>query len=74
MLLLDFLLVIEYSHDLSVVIPILLRSFPIVQVDQHVSEVLVQSAFDIVSILLGLASLLLVGLLGLSRVLRSLRA
>ena len=79
--LLDFLLLIEDDDDLGVVVPVLPRALPVVQIYQHVSQVLVQSCFDmlrnvvvviIVLLLLTLLGRLLV-LLGMSFVLMRLR-
>ena len=58
--LLNLLLIVQNSHDLRVVVPILLSALTIVKVDQHVSQVLVQSGLYIVCTLLGLGALLLV--------------
>ena len=73
----DLFLLIKDGDDLGVVIAVLLRRLAVVEVDQHVSQVLVQSVLDIVSVLLGLAPLvtlrmLLVVLLRLLRLTGSL--
>lgn len=54
-------MIVENSDDLGVVLPVLLRVLAVVQVDQHVRQVLVESAFDIGD--LGLTALLLLLLL-----------
>ena len=59
--LLKLLLLVEDGDDVSIVITILLCTLSIVEVNQHVSEVLVQSRFNIISTLL-LGPLLLLGL------------
>ena len=69
--LLDLLLFIENVDNLCVVVAILLRPLPIVKVDQHVRQKLVQSIFHGVCCLLGLCPLLrLLRLLVLLRLLR----
>ena len=61
--LLDPLLVVQDRHDLGVVVPVLFRVFAVVEVDQHVGQVLVQSVLDRLSVLLGLVALRLLLLL-----------
>ena len=51
---------------MCVVVPVLLRALPIVQVNQHVRQVLVQSVLHIVSVLLSLAPRLLLRVMALS--------
>ena len=64
-LLLNLLLVIKDSHDLSVVVSVLFSALTIVQIDQHVSQELVQSSLDVV----GLGLLILLPLLRMTLVL-----
>ena len=47
-LLLDFLLVVEDGGNLGVVVAVFVGRFPVVQVDQHVGQVLMQSVFNVV--------------------------
>ena len=52
-------LLVQRRDDVGVILAVLLRALPVVQVYQHVRQALVQSVLDSVVILLGLASLLL---------------
>lgn len=62
-------LVLENSHDIGIVFAVLLRSFTVVQVDEHVSKALVQSVVNssvgllAARLLLGLLLLLVIGVL-----------
>ena len=59
---LNLFLIVENGDNLSVVVAILVRRLPIVEIDQHISQVLVQPILDgVVSVVLLL--LLLVALL-----------
>jgi len=51
---------------MCVVVPVLLRALPVVQVNQHVRQVLVQSVLHIVCVLLSLAPRLLLRVVALS--------
>ena len=62
---LDLLLIFQNGHNVSIVLAILFSTFSVVKVDQHIGQILVQSALNIVSVLLGLGSLLLLLLLRL---------
>ena len=57
---LNLFLIVENGDNLSVVVAILVRRLPIVEIDQHVSQVLVQPILDGV---VGVVLLLLVALL-----------
>lgn len=59
---LNLFLLVQNRDNLRVVVPILFRPLPVVQVNQHVGQVLVQSVFNRVGVLLGLGSLLGVAL------------
>ena len=48
---LNFLLLVKDYDDLGVVVPVLLRALAIVQVDQHVRQILMQAALNVVSVL-----------------------
>ena len=61
----ELLLVVQDGGYVGVVISVLFGTLAVVEIDQHVSQVLVQSILDIVSILLGLTPLLL-GVVSLS--------
>jgi hypothetical protein len=63
--LLELLLVVKNGDHVCVVVPVLLRALPIVQVNQHVRQVLVQSVLHIVSVLLSLAPRLLLRVVAL---------
>ena len=60
--LLNLFLLVQNRHNLRIVVPILLRPLSVVQVNQHVRQVLVQSVFNRVGVLLGLGSRLGVAL------------
>ena len=66
--LLDFLLLVEDDDDLSVVVAVLPRALPVVQIYQHVGQVLVQSSLNMLSnvtvIVVIVLLLLLLALLG----------
>ena len=55
----ELLLVIQDGGHVSVVLSILVGALAIVEVDQHVGQVLVQYILNVVRVLLGLTSLLL---------------
>ena len=57
---LNLFLIVENGDNLSVVVAILVRRLPIVEIDQHISQVLVQPILDGV---VGVVLLLLVALL-----------
>ena len=64
---LNLFLIVENGDDMSVMLAILVRRLPIVEIDQHVGQVLVQSIFDsvvrVVVLLLLIALLLLLSMI-----------
>lgn len=56
--LLNLLLIVKNRDNLCVMVTVLFGAFSIVKIDQHVGQVLVQSALDVIRVLLGLAPLL----------------
>ena len=55
--LLDLLLLVEDCHHLRVVVAVLFCCLSVIEVNQHVGQVLVQSVLNVVSVLLGLTPL-----------------
>lgn len=47
-LLLNLLLIVEDGRDLGVMVAVFVGRFPVVQVDQHICQILVQSVFYVV--------------------------
>lgn len=64
--LLKLLLVVQDGDHMGIVLPVLLRALSIVQINQHVRQVLVQSILNVLRVLLSLTPLLLLWVVTLS--------